>query len=297
MTEMILRCGNCGGTFRVQIPDTATKGETTCPNCGVTIQIAEKAVKIVRKEAAKSARKSAAPVPQPAPRPVSQSAPQPAGPAVRSITLHRPEHVYKEMNLTGLRNSFRDSKTEYIYVDGVNVGELKAGASLLIHLDANQHQLKASTTGTACMIPAGTDSYMADYFNAHFAIGLAEDPFRDALTAFVLNVFRGEGIAERILDPNNRHHHICLELNEKEIRLYWQVIQTKGVKQWSTGCDEEVISYSQAGLVPPLQSRQLNGYWVLMYRLVADAIEKDRVADMARDEFGGFTIRRKHSLY
>jgi hypothetical protein len=147
------------------------------------------------------------------------------------------------------------------------------------------------------VIPPGNDSYIVYFFNDSFRIGPEEDDFRDGLTAFVLNIFRGRGIKDRILDSNNSGNKVYLDINPDGIRIYWRLKQPKGLKQLLTGEGEEKISYIQMGLTPLAKEKQPPaGYWDFINMWVQDAILNDEKADLMKDG-GGYTFRTTHSLF
>ena len=214
----------------------------------------------------------------------------------RTVKIYRLTHAYKEWNATGLRNRLKDNMPVHIFLDDKDQGFLAKDSSLILNLDSNPHILRCDAIGTKYIIPAGTDHYSAYFFNNSLKIGPVQDNFRDGLTMFVLKIFRGQGIRDRMADPNNLHHNVSIDVGQDGIRLSWRLAQTRGIKQWATGTDEEKISYYQAGLTPLPKEKQPGGYWDYIQMRIEDAIEADKEADMER-YMSGFRARTKHNLY
>lgn len=256
--------------------------------------------KVVSADKPKQQQKPQQPRPQPASQPQSQPRPQPqpkpAGKPCRKLVIERLTHTYKEWNLAGLQNRFQDAYPVHIFLDDVDQGTVPAGGSIEIALDSNAHQVKCALLASSYYIPEGREDYHGFCFNGALQLGLEDDPFLDDLVVFILKMFRGKAIRERMLDPNNRHHNVCLDIGPNGIKLYWQVEKTKGLMQWLTGDQEEKISYQQAGLRPLPEDRRPGGYWEFVNTVVTDAIVMDDKVDMER-YMGGFTFRSKHKLF
>lgn len=214
----------------------------------------------------------------------------------RTLSITRLTHSYKEWDLHGLRNRFVDNYPVHIFLDDVDQGLLPKEGEMVLSLDSNAHVVKGAVFASSFGIPAGRESYLAFFFNGGFRIGPTIDPFRDKLAEFVLRIFRGQGIRDRILDENNRNHNVELHIEPEGIRLSWSLAQTKGLRQWATGEDDEKIPYRQIGLVPPAPETQPGGYWQFLQDYVEDLILSDKEADMDR-YMGGFTFRTRHNLY
>lgn len=214
----------------------------------------------------------------------------------RTVSINRLTHAYKEWDLHGLKNRFMDNYPVHIFLDDVDQGLLPKGEEMVLSIDSDAHVLKSAVFASAYGIPAGREDYLAFFFNGGFRIGFKNDTFREELAEFVLRMFRGQGIRDRIRDENNRNHNIVLNIGQEGIRLSWSLAQTKGLRQWATGEDEEKISYRQIGLTPPALEEQPGGYWQFIQDYVEDLILKDKEADMDR-YMGGFTFRTKHNLY
>lgn len=214
----------------------------------------------------------------------------------RTVTIFRLTHAHKEWDASGLGNMLKDNMPVHIFADDQDQGTLSKDGSLTVTLNSGPHTLKCAKLGTKYVIPAGADGYEAYFFNNSLRIGPVQDYFRERLTMFVLKMFRSQGMRDRMNDLNNRHHNIVVNVRADGIYLSWQLAQTKGIKQWATGGDEEKISYYQAGLTPLPQEKQPGGYWDYIQMRIEDAIEADEEADMER-YMGGFRMRTKHKLY
>jgi len=236
------------------------------------------------------------PEPQPRPQPQPQPQSRPQGTPCRTITIERATHAYKEWNLKGLENAFRDKFPVRIVLDDVEQGRLTDKENMVLHVDSGEHTIRYNLLAPRYAIPAGTENYLVSYFRDDFRIGPETDDFRDALTGFVLSMFRGRGIRDRINDPNNYGNKIYMDVNCDGIRLYWTLAKPKGLKQMLTGEGEEKISYGQMGLTPPPQERWPAGYWGFIQMWLELAILKDDKCDMQL-EGGAFTFRTTHDLF
>ncbi len=214
----------------------------------------------------------------------------------RTITIKRLTHAYKEFNYTGARNLFMDTFPVHIFLDGKEQGNLSKNTEMVLSINQDSHQLKSAVLAPAYNIPAGTDNYIAFFFNDKFKIGPEIDVFRDKLTEFVLNIFRGQGIRDRINDPNNSDHVVRLSVDSTGIKLSWNVKKTRGLKQWATGEEEEIITYERIGLCPMSVNKMPGGYWPFVEAYIENAILCDKEADMMKTA-GGFTFCDKHNLF
>ena len=219
-----------------------------------------------------------------------------AGGRSRTITIKRLKHAYRKFDYHGLKNAFMDNYPAHIFLDGADQGVLSTKADMTLVLNEWGHNIKNAIFASSYCIPAGNDSYLAYLFNDRFMIGPVDDPYRDQLTNFVVEMFRGNGIRDRILSANNRNHCIDVNFSDKGIRLFWQAEKARGIKQWLTGEEEEWITYSQIGLSPLPVSRRPDGYWEFLDIWVTDAIVNDSQANMEHCA-GGITLRSKHNLF
>lgn len=238
---------------------------------------------------------SESPRPQSKPQP-QQPQPRQQGAPCRTITIERATHAYKEWDIHGLENAFRDKWIVRIVLDDVEQGHLNANEPMTLNIDSGEHTIRYNLLAPRYRIPAGTDNYMVSYFRDNFRIGPETDAFRDGLTQFVVKMFRGRGIKDRILDPNNYGNKVYLDINREGIRVYWTLAHTKGLKQFFSGEGEDKISYRQMGLTPLAEEKQPTGYWEFLQMWVEEAILQDKEADMDKSG-GGFTFRSKHDLF
>ena len=238
------------------------------------------------------------PTPKPTPEPIPEPIPVHEEEPCRTITIDRATHAYKEWDFHGLKNAVKDKAPVHVALDGVEQGSLTAEESMTLRVDSNEHTLSTGALSGKYRIPSGTESYFATFFNGSFRIGPVVDPFRDQLTDFVVNMFRGQGIRERISSKSNYGHNIYLDVHATGIRLHWTLDHNyaKGFKAWLTGEGEEKISYLDINLFPISQDSQPSGYWDFIQAWIESAILNDPQADMQK-EGGGFTFRTSHSLY
>lgn len=214
----------------------------------------------------------------------------------RTVSIDRLTHTYKEWNFYGAKNMWRDNKSVHIFVDGKDRGLLPKSDLMVIGLNNDLHILKCAAHGSQYTIPAGTEDYEAYFFNDSLWIGPVQDRFRDELIAFALKMFRGKGMKERMMDSNNQNHHVKINIDQDGIRLSWNVVKPRGMKQWLSGMNEEKISYQQMGIAPLLREKQPGGYWDYIRTKVEDAIVMDEEADMEKYLLG-IRMRTEHRLY
>lgn len=308
---MSVTCPHCEGKSRV--PANKGKLKVTCGHCGekylydsgtwpgTPVKQQAQQPKPQPRPQTPPPQRPQTPPPQrpqtpPPPQPEPQSQPRPQEPPCRTITIERATHAYKEWDLHGLENAFRDKWIVRIVLDDVEQGHLKADEVMTLDVDSGEHTLRYNLLAPKYWIPPGRENYLVSYFRDSLRIGPENDEFRDGLTLFVLKMFRGRGIKDRILDPNNHGNKVRLDINSEGIRLSWTLEHTKGLKQWLTGEGEEKISYSQMGLTPLAEEMRPAGYWEFLQMWVEKAIVQDKEADMTM-EGGGFTFRRTHDLY
>lgn len=333
MKQVTVKCGGCGSLLRVSMDPMELKKrvkapgtiqiEVKCKNCGgrnrfplywdgVDVFAANQSASNSAPAASTPTPKtppapkrppqapvtpSPAPKPKPTPKPTPKSAPTPPPqerrPTVRTIEIWRPGHAHKTVDAT-----LKDMQPIHPYLDGVDQGVLKTGQTMTLGLDEGPHVLRNSILGPKCDLPAGTDSYTAVFHENQFKVGIKNDPFKDQLALFMLNMFRGQGIRDRILDLNNRKNDISLHFDPKKgIRLAWSPLETKGFQQWSTGEVWEFISFAEAGLTPPPPARLPTGYWGKLADDICEAIDLDKGSDVTLCGFHRFTIPSHHKLY
>lgn len=214
----------------------------------------------------------------------------------RKVMICRLTHLYKDWNVRGIGNMLKDNTPVHIFVDDKDQGALPKDDLMIVSLNYDSHILKCTTFGTKYVIPAGNEHYEAYYFNKALQIGPVQDQFRDELIMFVLKMFRGKGIRERMMDLNNRNHNVKISVEHDGIRLSWDLVKPQGIKQWISGMHEEKISYRQMGITPLMCEKQPSGYWNYIQTKVEDAIVMDEEADMEKYLLG-IRMRTEHRLY
>lgn len=170
MEKKVIVCARCGAQLRV--PGDVPKLKVTCPKCSY-IFIHTNGEPLHNTQRGNDTMNSY----------YSSS----SG-GLRHIAIRRPGHIQKTAT-----NIIMDSKPEFVYLDGKKMGVLKTGGTVDIDIDTTSHKLKTGTPGSACVLPAGTDNYFAEFHNGTFEIGIANDPFAAALLPVILNIFRGKG--------------------------------------------------------------------------------------------------------
>lgn len=231
---------------------------------------------------------------------VKQTPPQPSTPKpqipTRILRVSRGEHAYKQADGIGVKNMFKDSIPYNLYLDGVNCGTMKIDQPIVLNIDSREHFISQTPISAKFKLPAGNDSYVATFFNNKFIIGIVDDPFRSGLEQFVLQMVRGKGFRDRILDLNNHHKAVEVTIRPDYILVHYRLNRTTGLSEWSTGEKQEKIYYSQIGLTPTPAALQPGGYWEYLDNYIREAIINDNQADLCHD-VGGFTIRTTHGLY
>lgn len=284
------KCPSCGKELHFR-GDSGTI-QVTCPFCGNQFRFSgslEKKLDTMFGSSPQQGRATRQTVQSPPPQ-------RPAEQPCRTLTIVRGKHAYKNLDFAGLRNRFQDSMPIQILLDGVNQGNLDPDRKMVLNIDSRAHKLAFTILSSAYTIPAGTDSYLAMFFNKAFRITPLEDPFRDQLEQFILRMVRGQGFRDRILDRNNRNHTVEVRLTSTCIEVFMPLAQTKGLAQWSTGGQTEKIYYQNIGLTPLPKDRQPGGYWDYLNDYIREVIEADDEADLTHVA-GGFTVRTSHKLY
>ncbi len=274
-----------------------------CKNCGEKIYVSRGQSQVKPQPQRQSTAKPQAQV-QAQPGYQTQAQAQPRYQAqtqqvggVRQLRIRRLMHTHKDLSAQGVWNSLKDAKPVRVFIDKVQQGVIPNGEDLVLTLSQGAHTLGCSGFSSGVSIPADNKDYEALFFNDAFWVGPTEDPFRDRLVQAVLPIFRSQGMKERILDPNNRNHHVRMELRSDGMRLHWAVNQTKGIKQWSTGEEEEMIRFGQLGLTPPPACTLPSTYWYYTQAFLESVILHDKVADLDWVNGLGFGIRTKHDLF
>lgn len=212
----------------------------------------------------------------------------------RQITIYRLTHVHKEFSFRGIHNTLKDSVQVNFSMDGKSAGSLGQDP-LEIPMDSREHIIKCGLLDSY-RIPAGDKDYKAYYFNNNLMIGFDPDPFREQLVEFMVNLFRGRGIKDRLLDSNNSTNSVSVYILPDYVRLSFPLKNTKGLKEWATGTREEKISFQEIGLMVPHVDSLPDGYFGFIEDYVLSAIDHDEEADMERNG-NSIKIRKTHRLY
>ena len=122
------------------------------------------------------------------------------------------------------------------------------------------------------------------------------DPFLDGVTDFILKTLGSQGARDRIELRNNRNHNLYVHCFPEYISISYDLVQTRGFEQWSTGRQTEKIPYGRLGLTVPAYSGGYN-YWEYLNTMIKDSIVGDSKVDMEQDSLGGFRPRTVHSMW
>ncbi len=118
--------------------------------------------------------------------------------------------------------------------------------------------------------------------------------FRESLVKFMIKVFNGQGIMDRIQLENNSHHNIYIVVHDDCISVEYEPIHTRDVIQWATGRIAEKIYYSEMGLELPAE---LPPRWSeTLLREITQGIISSNL-ELSCDEFGGICRTKLHRLY
>lgn len=304
--KYVILCKNPRCNQKIRIPKSKRGIVVTCPHCRSEIEVPAPAPVISPDSAwtgtfsekngqQTSATRNVRPNTQSNGAPQQQS--QPANnysQPTRKITVYRLTHDYKEFNFAGIRNTLKDLVQVNFSLDGKAAGSLGKDP-LEIPMDSREHTVKCGLLDSY-RIPAGDKDYRAYYFNNYLMIGFDPDPFREQLAEFMVNMFRGRGMRDRLLDSNNSTNSVTVHISPDHIRLSFPLKNTRGLKEWSTGTREEKISFQQIGLQAPPADTLPDGYFGFVEEYVLSAVDRDEEAAM---EWNGnsIKIREKHRLY
>lgn len=223
-----------------------------------------------------------------------------ANSVTRYVVLGRFKHAHTSKDWTGLKNRMKDAANVPVYLDGVQRGVLTPnGDGLTLQIDGNKHSLSTSPFSRKHVLPAGSDGYIAFFFNDAFQIGIADDPFKEELIQFVLEMVRGRGFRERIRDRANRDNCVDIKVQSKGLLLKFALADGQYARDRKEKLfleREEMIYYQQVGLHPTPEHRCPSGYWASLETEVQIAIENDPEADLEHVA-GGYAERKVHDLY
>lgn len=223
-----------------------------------------------------------------------------ASSVTRYVVLGRFRHAHTSKDWTGLKNRMKDAANVPVYLDGVQRGVLTPdGDGLTLQIDGNEHSLSTSPFSRKHVLPAGSDGYIAFFFNDAFQIGIADDPFKEELIQFVLEMVRGRGFRDRIRDRANRNNCVDIKVQPEGLLLKFALVDGQYARDRKEKLfleREEMIYYQQAGLHPTPEHRCPSGYWASLETEVQIAIENDPEADLEHVA-GGYAERKVHDLY
>lgn len=224
----------------------------------------------------------------------------------RTLTICRDEHAYKEINATGLMNRVKDSVPLSMYIDKNKIGLLKK-EPIIIEIDNDEHILQwggslAGIDGTKYRIPADDRSYVARYFRStmsgSFSIGVdGYDPFLESVINYIMGLFKGQEMTKRLSDSNNVDHGVELYISSDGIRLFFPLHKTKGINQWSLGGQEEIISYTDAGITVPKSELIPTGYFKYISDSVLSSIMHNDSLNLEYNENGRISFSKKRRLF
>lgn len=118
--------------------------------------------------------------------------------------------------------------------------------------------------------------------------------FKNKVVDFMIKVFNGQGIIDRIQLTNNRNHNIYVVIHKDGISLEYEAENTKGITQWATGRVTEKIYYKQMGVELP---SLLPEHWSesLFNEIRAGILSNN--TEFTFDSMGGFCKNALHPLF
>lgn len=284
--KAIIRCPKCQQKFRIPVNKGAIVA--TCPGCKIQLRFDTNDI------GAKLAKYEAEKAQQTVDRPKSKTASDPS----RYVYLSKPKHAYRGFNFTGYSNWLVDTRSSPILLDGNAVGSMRGDGELTIPMDEKEHTLTADNRlfKRHCKVPAGRENYIGICFNHGKGDNLylhpENDPFYSQVAAYMLNVFKGQGIRDRIQSTQNRHHGVEIAANADGIEISYLLSNVNG---WGDPKSREMIYYRDMGLYPMPESQLPGGYYETIQNRLIDDIADDREVDMEYTTYG-FAPRKMHSL-
>lgn len=325
MNAYIIDCPKAGCGCKLRLPAGRGRILATCPKCKTEF-VFDSNKGVVDKLVVPAKPGAGAKPPQPAPpkpkqqphtaahQPVKPNPPakpkQPsyAGGATRKIVfLYLSENTGTTLRKVG--NFLAKNAPLKIIVDGKQVAEMIDQKDTVIEVSEGEHSicmansgipsvvaLNAKASGFAVKIPAGKENYAAfvqkEGNTYYLRVGYLSDSFLDGLQQYFKKLCAGKALFERIHMPENRNRCLYLRFEADGFWLEWDVAQTKGFKQWSTGRDGEKVYYAQLGLQPP--PVQPGGYWDYIRIMITNAF--DDSDDLECSLMGRITEKKLHSL-
>ena len=203
-----------------------------------------------------------------------------------------------------------------IKLDGKIVGQIKNGESFVTQIDEQPHTLEIiqlSLFGTptigvesgVCVIMAGNQDCFAvtrisvELFKNKIHLECTYNgtvppvsDFVDAVAKFVVNVFKGDAIIERLNDSNNRRKDLEIFCGKDGVHIRWQEVKPTHL---SLGYGEEIVPYEAAGVTLP-KEQLTQEILTQLENAVKNAILTQ--TRFVKNEYGCFVLgNKKSSLY
>lgn len=205
-----------------------------------------------------------------------------------------------------------------VELDGFLIAKMRNGETESFQIDESSHNLKIvplslfdtpthNMVSPTALIMAGRDdcnvtlsvslglvrhriNVTCNYATAQ----VSETDFIEAVTRFMVDVFNGSAILERLNDPDNRRNDLEIVCKKDGVHIRWQAKEITMGKNWSTGCNEEIIPYEAACVTMPKERLTDE-----LLTQLTDYIKLDiaRETPFARNQYGCFCLPKKHSLY
>lgn len=263
---ILIKCKNPSCNAMLRMAKGQGKVKAACPKCGAKF-LADTGP-VGSGGAVQPPKQKVKPLPQEHKvKPVTPPTP-PAGD--RTIHIRRPSHAYTEFDFQGISNTVTDKETYYIFVDNVEVGQLKAEEDIEFKVSSlTSHIVEYKRTalkmpGGKLIIPAGKEDYYCTAFwrKGHSITAVpSPDPFGHAVMTYLMNAYRSEGIYDWMNASNNRTGGVGFRLSSEGLSFFYPVGKSRSLKQWATGEQEKKFTYAELGITQPLPKDYLNiGY-------------------------------------
>lgn len=218
------------------------------------------------------------------------------------------------------KKSFQGGLAKWmVQLDGYEVARLNNGETQSIQIDEHPHQMEIvmlSTFGKPTLnINPGTALIMAGDANCNVTLSLGlglvknhinvecsynapainESAFIEAVTRFMVNIFNGDAILERLNDPDNRRNDLEILCAKDGVHIRWAAEKAIVGKNWSTGYDEEIVPYEAAGVTMPTEMLANELLKQLEVSVKQGILTQTR---FVKNEYGCFVLgNKKSSLY
>lgn len=224
----------------------------------------------------------------------------------RTLTITRKKHLYGAICKWA------------VMLDERMVAEIGNGETKQIQMDDNAHQLKVialdpfkkavhNMDPVTALVVSGHANCNATVFIglvgnklkidcSYEDLGFSESDFIDAVTQFMVNIFNGDAILERLNDPDNRRNDLAVHCQKDGVHIQWQANEIKIGKNWSTGYNEEIVPYEAAGVSMPKEQLTNELLNTLEDSVKAAILSKTRFDE---NNYGCFAlnVHKKSSLY